>query len=94
MEKRKEKKKAVLPPDEFDLLGFVMTEKAIYDNRGERGVYLTQAYTYLTPILPTSVESERVFSVGYFCNKIRSSLSDKMLHALLFLKTRKMRNQD
>lgn len=73
---------------EFDLMGFVMTEKAIYDNKGERGVYLTQAYTYLASILPTSVESERVFSsAGYFCNKIRSSLSDKMLDALLFLRT-------
>ncbi|XP_045508881.1 uncharacterized protein LOC123704546 [Colias croceus] len=38
MENCKEKKKAMPPNDEFDILGFVMTEKAIYDNRGERGV--------------------------------------------------------
>lgn len=88
MEKCKQIKKALPPSEEFDLMGFVMTEKAIYDNRGERGVYLSQAYTYLTSILPTSVESERVFSsAGYFCTKIRSSLSDIMLDALLFLRT-------
>ncbi|XP_013199728.1 uncharacterized protein LOC132903872 isoform X2 [Amyelois transitella] len=72
----------------LDLLGFVQIEKAIYDNGGQRGIYLTEAYKYLMCILPTSVESERVFSsAGYFCNRLRSSLSDKMLHALLFLRT-------
>lgn len=95
MEKCKGKKKAVLPSDEFDLLEFVMAEKAIYDNRGERGVYLTQAYTFLISILPTSVESERVFSsAGYFCNKIRRSPFDKMLDALLFLRTHYQEKRD
>jgi hypothetical protein len=68
LEKCKTKKKVVpTPSGQFDLTGFVKTEKAIYDNKGERGVYLTQAYTYLKSITPTSVESERVFSsAGYF----------------------------
>lgn len=72
----------------FDLSGFVKFEKAMYDNGGERGVYLTKAYNYLNIILPTSVESERVFSsASYFCNRIRSSLSDKMLDSLILLRT-------
>lgn len=72
----------------FDLAGFVKVEKAMYDNGGERGIYLTQAYNYILGVLPTSVESERVFScAGYFCNRLRSSLSDKMLDALILLRT-------
>lgn len=67
----------------------------MYDNHGERGVYLTAAYNYIMNILPTSVESERIFSsAGYFCNKIRSSLSDKMLDALLFLRTHYQENRN
>ena len=73
---------------DFDLAGSVKVEQAMYENGGQRGVYLTEAYNYLKCVLPTSVESERAFSsAGYFCNKIRSTLSDKMLDALLFLRT-------
>ncbi|CAG9128692.1 unnamed protein product [Plutella xylostella] len=72
---------------DFDLSGFIKVEQAMYESGGQRGVYLTEAYRYLMCVLPTSVESERAFSsAGYFCTKIRSTLSDEMLDALLFLR--------
>ena len=42
----------------------------------------------LSTIRPTSVDAERAFSIaGYFCNKLRSRLSDESLSMLCFLKS-------
>ena len=41
----------------------------------------------LQTVLPTSVEAERMFSAGgLFLTKLRSSMSDKTLDKLIFLK--------
>ena len=49
--------------------------------------YLELLQTALLTIPPTSVESERAFSIfGYFCNKLRSSLKNATINALLFLR--------
>ena len=53
----------------------------------ERSKYVNRLFKSLSGIPPTSVESERSFSAtGLFCTKIRSSLGDKTLDALLFLR--------
>ena len=45
------------------------------------------AYSWLKGIVPTSVESERVFStVGNIVTKVRSRLGDDTVDALCFLK--------
>ena len=45
------------------------------------------SYSWLKGIVPTSVESERVFStVGNIVTKVRSSLGDETVDALCFLK--------
>ena len=45
------------------------------------------SYNWLKDIVPTSVESERVFStVGNIVTKVRSSLGDEAVDALCFLK--------
>lgn len=45
------------------------------------------SYSWLKDIVPTSVESERVFStVGNIVTKVRSSLGDEAVDALCFLK--------
>ncbi|CAH1637000.1 unnamed protein product [Spodoptera littoralis] len=70
-----------------DLQTTLHVEKALFENGGDRGKHLNQCYNYLLSIPPTSVEAERAFSnAGYFCNKIRSSLSEKSLNALCFLR--------
>lgn len=52
------------------------------------GANLTKVYKALKSIPPTSVESERVFSsAGMICNKIRSSLNDDSLDALVSLRS-------
>ena len=72
-----------------DFESIVRVEMCIYDTAGGgRGFYLTAAYNYLLSITPTSVEAERAFSsAGYLCSKLRSSLSDKTLNALSFMRS-------
>lgn len=73
-----------------DLLTTVRVEMALFENGGmrQRGQYLTLAYEHLKTIPPTSVEPERIFSsAGIVCNRLRSSLSDKTLDALIFLRS-------
>lgn len=66
----------------------IRIEKALFENGGDRGKHLKKCYDYLLTIPPTSVEAERAFSTaGYFCNKIRSSLSDKSLNSLCVLRS-------
>jgi hypothetical protein len=66
----------------------VKKQMSLFEGGGSKGSYLQMAYDCLLTIPPTSVESERAFSsAGYICSKIRSSLSDKTLDDLLFLRT-------
>ena len=56
--------------------------------------YIWRVYNDLLTIDPTSVECKRTFSfAGYFCNKIRSKLSDKTLNSLSF-RRRNLQNND
>ena len=58
-----------------------------FENGTDRGFHLQLAYDMLMTIPPTSVESERTFSIaGILCSKIRSSLSDDTLDQLIFLR--------
>lgn len=61
--------------------------KVMESNGGTRTPALDCVYNAILSISPSSTESERVFSVSSnFITKIRSSLSGKSLHALVFLK--------
>ena len=60
-------------------------ELEIFMNGGPRGVYLNNIYQSLLTIAPTSVESERSVS-GMTFTKVRSSLSDESINAMLMLK--------
>ncbi|KAH9634606.1 hypothetical protein HF086_009258 [Spodoptera exigua] len=73
-----------------DINTTVRVEMALFENGGQRqrGRYLSLAYHHLLSIPPTSVEPERIFSsAGIVCNRLRSSLSDKTLDALIFLRS-------
>lgn len=73
-----------------DLLTTVRVEMALFENGGtrQRGRYLSLVYEHLKTIPPTSVEPERIFSsAGIVCNRLRSSLIDKTLDALIFLRS-------
>lgn len=62
-------------------------ELAQFEDDGHRGKWLDLCYNTLKSIPPTSVESERAFSVsGNFCTKLRSRLSDKTIDDLCFLR--------
>ena len=72
----------------LDIDTLVKIEMALFENGGSRGKYLEIAYDSLRSIPPTSVESERVFSSsGYFCNHLRSKLSNQTLDTLSFLRS-------
>lgn len=73
-----------------DLSTTVRVEMALFESGGQRqrGRYLSLAYNHLKSIPPTSVEPERIFSsAGIVCNRLRSSLSEKTLDALIFLRS-------
>lgn len=60
-------------------------ETLLYQKK-ERGKYLNVLYHYLRSIKPTSVDSERAFSIaGGFCTNIRTKLGDESLDSLHFL---------
>ena len=60
-----------------------------------RGFLLEKCYNFLLTIKPTSVESERAFSVaGYTCTKIRSRFNDETLDKLCFLRHFLRNNSD
>lgn len=59
----------------------------LFEIGGKKGPILDKATTSLLSIVPTSVESERAFSIGaYFCSKIRARLSSEMLSISIALK--------
>ncbi|CAG4948466.1 unnamed protein product [Parnassius apollo] len=71
-----------------DLLTLLKVEMQLFENGGDRGQLLSKAYRWIRSIKPTSVESERAFSAaGILCNKLRTSLSDKTINCLSFLRT-------
>ena len=73
---------------EKTLLATIKKEMSMFEGGGLKGVHLELAFKYLMVIVPSSVESERVFSsAGYLCNKIRSSLNDETLSELSFLRS-------
>lgn len=60
----------------------------IYKTTGVLTDNLKKLHEAIKTLKPTSTDSERVFSIaGSFCNKKRSSLSDKPLNCLTFLKS-------
>lgn len=70
-----------------NIFKIIKNEMAQYEEYGTRGKYLNIIFDYLKTVQPTSVESERVFSVaGQFCTKIRSRLNDDTLNCLCFLR--------
>ena len=63
-------------------------EMSAYEQSGQRSENLENLYQAMLTIPPTSVESERAFSaVGLFVTKLRSSLGDSTLDALLTLRS-------
>jgi len=61
--------------------------KILEKTKKMRGNYLSKIYDYIMTIRPTSIESERAFSVsGYMCSKIRSRFNDDTLDNLCFLR--------
>jgi len=62
-------------------------ELSAFEQSGKRSETLENLYEALCTVPPTSVESERAFStVGLFATKIRSSLADNSIDALLTLR--------
>ena len=62
-------------------------ELGVYVEYGTMSKNLELLKTALQTIKPTSLESERAFSVaGSFITKVRSSLSDRSVDMLCFLK--------
>ena len=68
----------ILPKSEIDrnkkdITRSIEKEMSFFETNGISGKYLTLIYNYLLSIQPTSVESERAFSVaGLICTRIRS----------------------
>ena len=75
--------------DKKDITAVVKHEMNIFEqtkNLPDNSL-LKVLYNALLTIPPTSVESERAFSIfGYFCNKVRSSLKPATINALIFLR--------
>lgn len=68
-------------------------EMFLFENGGNRGKYLEIVYQALLTIPPSSIEAERSFSAaGNVCTKLRTSLSDKKLDAICFLRAYLMNN--
>lgn len=66
----------------------VNKELKYYEETGQLGPLLQKVLTITRTIRPTTCDCERAFSVaGYFCSKLRSSLGDESLNALVFLKS-------
>ena len=65
----------------------IKKEIALFEASKSRPKNLDMIFNALKTIPPTSVEAERAFSsLGLFAIKIRSSLQDDTLDALIFLK--------
>lgn len=70
-----------------DIDSIIKQELCLFEASNKRGKYLQMAYEFLLTIPPTSIDSERAFSVaGGVCTKIRNRLEDNTLEALTCLK--------
>lgn len=79
---------AAASPDSKSLAKMIKKEMTLFENGGYRGRNLQLCYEHLHTVPPTSVESERAFSVaGSFSTKIRSKLGDESLNALVALRS-------
>lgn len=77
----------------FDATTNINSEIKIFATTGKRTANLDMLYNALITIPPTSIESERAFSAaGLFITKIRTSLSDKSVNVLCFLRNFFMNN--
>ena len=71
----------------YDFSKVMKYEFSAFEQSGKRSETLENLYEALCTVPPTSVESERAFStVGLFATKIRSSLADNSIDALLTLR--------
>jgi hypothetical protein len=69
------------------LMSAIKQEMVLFKNGGNRGLYLTCILNAVLTVPPSSVESERGFSLtAYLCPKLRSSLGDLTLDALCHLR--------
>ena len=85
LEKTSKPQKRLIRYNNIDLSKIILQEMEFFENGTDRGFHLQLAYDMLMTIPPTSVESERTFSIaGILCSKIRSSLSDDTLDQLIF----------
>ena len=65
-----------------------------FELSGKRSETLENLYQAMCTISPTSVEPERAFStVGLFATKMRSSLADNTIDAMLTLRTYFMKQE-
>lgn len=70
------------------LMSAIDRELKEFKSTGRRGVILNRVLTNLLKISPTSVDSERAFSVaGLFVTKVRSLLSPRCIFSLTLLKS-------
>lgn len=83
------KTKSATSATSIDFKSIIRVEMCVFETAGGgRGIFLSAAYKYLLSVVPTSVEAERAFSsVGYLCNRLRSSLSHATLNSLLILRS-------
>lgn len=91
-EKRLQQFKAAAPVlTNLMMPGFQKTmrnEFTYLETEGIKGKYLTMLFDALSTVRPTSVDSERAFSVsGNFATKIRSRMGDNTLNMLCVLKS-------
>lgn len=71
-----------------DMKKIIKMELAHFEATGDLAIYLQKLLLSLETIQPTSTESERIFSnAANICTKKRSSLSDKSLNNICFLKS-------
>ena len=78
---------AVEEPADRDLPKTLKEDFKLFEATKKRSEYLENLFNAVMTAKPTSVESERSFSVGGgFATKIRSRLSDKSLSPLVMLK--------
>ena len=71
----------------YDFSKVMKHEFLAFEQSGKRSETLENLFEALCTTPPTSVESERAFStVGLFATKIRSSLADNSIDALLTLR--------
>jgi len=80
-------KNSMIEPDLKNILNKLKQAFTLFRNTGKRTPNLQNLYDVLLTIKPTSIDTERAFSISAnFCTKIRSRLADKSINALLFLK--------